>query len=88
MKVSTSAYYDRAKQLKHADKIAENQKLRECGEALFDASKRSYGSLRLSDRLKKQDFPKKVSGFVDQCLSEIAAKVCCLCYWLFWLIRP
>ena len=57
MAVSTSAYYDWAKQREDAGKIAVNQKLRERAQALFDASKRSYGSRRLSDGLKKAGFP-------------------------------
>jgi len=55
--VSTSAYYDWAKNTEEGGKIAENQKLRERAQALFDASKRSYGSRRLSDGLKKAGFP-------------------------------
>jgi transposase InsO family protein len=57
MAVSTSAYYDWAKQPEDAGKIAERQKLRERAQTLFDASKRSYGSRRLSDGLKKAGFP-------------------------------
>jgi len=57
MAVSTSAYYDWAKQPTDTGKIAEKQKLRERAQALFNASKRSYGSRRLSDGLKKAGFP-------------------------------
>lgn len=49
--------HDWAKQPGGAGKIAENQKLRERAQAVFDASKRSYGSRRLSDGLKKAGFP-------------------------------
>ncbi|PPD49158.1 MAG: hypothetical protein CTY16_04830 [Methylobacter sp.] len=57
MAVSTSAYYDWAKQPENAGNIEENQKLRWRAQTLFDASKRSYGSRRLSDGLKKAGFP-------------------------------
>ncbi|WP_157679549.1 IS3 family transposase [Methylovulum psychrotolerans] len=57
MSVSTSAYYDWAKQPTDTGKILEKQKLRERAQTLFDASKRSYGSRRLSDGLKKAGFP-------------------------------
>ncbi len=57
MLVSTSAYYAWVKQPEDTDKYTKQQKLEQQTVKIFEASKCSYGSRRLSDALKKADFP-------------------------------
>lgn len=56
MQVSTSAYYAWAKQPTMTEKIMENKGLEIKLRQLFDDSKQTYGSRRLSDELQKAGF--------------------------------
>jgi putative transposase len=57
MLVSTSAYYAWVKQPEDTDKHTKRQKLEQQTVKIFEASKCTYGSRRLSDELKKVDLP-------------------------------